>query len=72
MEDDEFVSGRSAVRIASVAALGGLLFGYEHQGGRLGSGSRRTVGGQLADHGDLPRPAPGGVGETRVTGSCPA
>ncbi len=29
MEDDEFVSGRSAVRIASVAALGGLLFGYD-------------------------------------------
>jgi MFS transporter, SP family, sugar:H+ symporter len=28
-EDDEFVSGRSAVRIASVAALGGLLFGYD-------------------------------------------
>ena len=27
--DDEFVSGRSAVRIASVAALGGLLFGYD-------------------------------------------
>ena len=28
-EDDDFVSGRSAVRIASVAALGGLLFGYD-------------------------------------------
>jgi sugar porter (SP) family MFS transporter len=28
-DDDEFVSGRSAVRIASVAALGGLLFGYD-------------------------------------------
>ncbi|MBV9516084.1 MAG: sugar porter family MFS transporter [Mycobacteriaceae bacterium] len=27
--DDEFASGRSAVRIASVAALGGLLFGYD-------------------------------------------
>jgi MFS transporter, SP family, sugar:H+ symporter len=27
--DHEFVSGRSAVRIASVAALGGLLFGYD-------------------------------------------
>jgi sugar porter (SP) family MFS transporter len=27
--DDEFVSGRSALRIASVAALGGLLFGYD-------------------------------------------
>ncbi|MUL49643.1 sugar porter family MFS transporter [Mycobacterium sp. CBMA293] len=27
--DDEFDSGRSAVRIASVAALGGLLFGYD-------------------------------------------
>jgi MFS transporter, SP family, sugar:H+ symporter len=28
-DEDEFVSGRSAVRIASVAALGGLLFGYD-------------------------------------------
>jgi MFS transporter, SP family, sugar:H+ symporter len=28
-DDDEFVSGRSAIRIASVAALGGLLFGYD-------------------------------------------
>ncbi len=28
-EDEEFTSGRSAVRIASVAALGGLLFGYD-------------------------------------------
>lgn len=28
-DDEEFVSGRSAVRIASVAALGGLLFGYD-------------------------------------------
>jgi MFS transporter, SP family, sugar:H+ symporter len=28
-EDEEFASGRSAVRIASVAALGGLLFGYD-------------------------------------------
>ena len=27
--DEEFSSGRSAVRIASVAALGGLLFGYD-------------------------------------------
>jgi sugar porter (SP) family MFS transporter len=27
--DEEFASGRSAVRIASVAALGGLLFGYD-------------------------------------------
>lgn len=27
--DDEFSSGRTAVRIASVAALGGLLFGYD-------------------------------------------
>jgi len=27
--DEEFDSGRSAVRIASVAALGGLLFGYD-------------------------------------------
>ncbi|HEY7052160.1 MAG TPA: sugar porter family MFS transporter [Mycobacterium sp.] len=27
--DEEFVSGRSAARIASVAALGGLLFGYD-------------------------------------------
>jgi sugar porter (SP) family MFS transporter len=27
--DDEFASGRSAIRIASVAALGGLLFGYD-------------------------------------------
>jgi hypothetical protein len=27
-DDEEFSSGRSAVRIASVAALGGLLFGY--------------------------------------------
>nr|WP_099021359.1 sugar porter family MFS transporter [Mycolicibacterium palauense] len=26
---DEFTSGRSAVRVASVAALGGLLFGYD-------------------------------------------
>jgi MFS family permease len=28
-EEDEFSSGRSALRIASVAALGGLLFGYD-------------------------------------------
>jgi SP family sugar:H+ symporter-like MFS transporter len=28
-EDEEFASGRSAVRIAAVAALGGLLFGYD-------------------------------------------
>ncbi|MGX9671717.1 sugar porter family MFS transporter [Mycobacterium sp. HM-7] len=28
-DDEEFGSGRSAVRIASVAALGGLLFGYD-------------------------------------------
>ncbi|HUO40011.1 MAG TPA: MFS transporter, partial [Mycobacterium sp.] len=28
-EGEEFSSGRSAVRIASVAALGGLLFGYD-------------------------------------------
>ncbi|MFN8072691.1 MAG: sugar porter family MFS transporter [Mycobacterium sp.] len=28
-EDEEFSSGRTAVRIASVAALGGLLFGYD-------------------------------------------
>ncbi|WP_418002502.1 sugar porter family MFS transporter [Mycobacterium sp. PDNC021] len=28
-DDEEFDSGRSAVRIASVAALGGLLFGYD-------------------------------------------
>jgi MFS transporter, SP family, sugar:H+ symporter len=28
-EEDEFASGRSATRIASVAALGGLLFGYD-------------------------------------------
>jgi SP family sugar:H+ symporter-like MFS transporter len=28
-DDEEFSSGRSAVRIASVAALGGLLFGYD-------------------------------------------
>ena len=27
--DDQFSSGRTAVRIASVAALGGLLFGYD-------------------------------------------
>lgn len=27
--DEQFTSGRSAVRIASVAALGGLLFGYD-------------------------------------------
>jgi SP family sugar:H+ symporter-like MFS transporter len=27
--DDDFSSGRSAIRIASVAALGGLLFGYD-------------------------------------------
>ncbi len=27
--DDDFASGRTAVRIASVAALGGLLFGYD-------------------------------------------
>lgn len=27
--DDEFSSGRTALRIASVAALGGLLFGYD-------------------------------------------
>jgi sugar porter (SP) family MFS transporter len=27
--DDEFTSGKTAVRIASVAALGGLLFGYD-------------------------------------------
>ncbi|MGB8407380.1 MAG: sugar porter family MFS transporter [Mycobacterium sp.] len=29
VSDEEFGSGRSAVRIASVAALGGLLFGYD-------------------------------------------
>ncbi|MCB0925669.1 MAG: sugar porter family MFS transporter [Mycobacterium sp.] len=28
-DDNEFSSGRTAVRIASVAALGGLLFGYD-------------------------------------------
>ncbi|MBX7453029.1 sugar porter family MFS transporter [Mycolicibacterium sp. 3033] len=28
-EDEDFSSGRTAVRIASVAALGGLLFGYD-------------------------------------------
>ncbi|MDT5090888.1 MAG: hypothetical protein QOH60_251 [Mycobacterium sp.] len=28
-EDEEFSSGRSAIRIATVAALGGLLFGYD-------------------------------------------
>lgn len=28
-DDDDFSSGRTAVRIASVAALGGLLFGYD-------------------------------------------
>lgn len=28
-EEDEFSSGHSALRIASVAALGGLLFGYD-------------------------------------------
>lgn len=28
-EDDEFASGRSATRIASIAALAGLLFGYD-------------------------------------------
>ncbi|CAM5734949.1 sugar porter family MFS transporter [Mycolicibacterium aubagnense] len=28
-DDAEFDSGHSAVRIASVAALGGLLFGYD-------------------------------------------
>jgi len=28
-EDEEFTSGRSAVRVASVAALAGLLFGYD-------------------------------------------
>ena len=28
-DDEDFNSGRSAVRIASVAALGGLLFGYD-------------------------------------------
>src|ERR687884_53680 len=27
--DEEFESGRSAVRVASVAALAGLLFGYD-------------------------------------------
>ena len=27
--DEDFASGRTAVRIASVAALGGLLFGYD-------------------------------------------
>lgn len=27
--DDEFTSGKTAIRIASVAALGGLLFGYD-------------------------------------------
>src|SRR5947209_15108076 len=27
--DEETASGRSAVRVASVAALGGLLFGYD-------------------------------------------
>ena len=29
ISDDEFSSGRTALRIASVAALGGLLFGYD-------------------------------------------
>jgi sugar porter (SP) family MFS transporter len=29
ISDDDFSSGKSAVRIASVAALGGLLFGYD-------------------------------------------
>jgi SP family sugar:H+ symporter-like MFS transporter len=29
LEDEKFTSGRSAARIASVAALGGLLFGYD-------------------------------------------
>lgn len=28
-EDDDTASGRSVIRIASVAALGGLLFGYD-------------------------------------------
>jgi SP family sugar:H+ symporter-like MFS transporter len=28
-EEDDFSSGRTAIRIASVAALGGLLFGYD-------------------------------------------
>ena len=28
-DDNQFSSGRTAVRIASVAALGGLLFGYD-------------------------------------------
>src|ERR1041384_1075682 len=27
--DEEFSSGKTAIRIASVAALGGLLFGYD-------------------------------------------
>ena len=27
--DEDFSSGRTAIRIASVAALGGLLFGYD-------------------------------------------
>lgn len=29
ISDDQFASGKTAVRIASVAALGGLLFGYD-------------------------------------------
>ena len=29
ISDEDFSSGRTAVRIASVAALGGLLFGYD-------------------------------------------
>jgi SP family sugar:H+ symporter-like MFS transporter len=29
LQDEEFSSGRSAVRIASVAAMAGVLFGYD-------------------------------------------
>ena len=29
VSDEDFSSGKTAVRIASVAALGGLLFGYD-------------------------------------------
>ena len=29
ISDEDFTSGRTAIRIASVAALGGLLFGYD-------------------------------------------
>src|SRR3954469_23612649 len=29
ISDEDFSSGRTAIRIASVAALGGLLFGYD-------------------------------------------